>query len=78
MMSAKIAQASPNGTVAMMMRALTKLSNCAASTSRMMTMAKPKVVNMLFDVSPKVAVSASGMMRAPGGSSGLAISFATS
>ena len=42
--SAKTAQARPSGTVAMMMTALTKLSNCAASTSRMMTMAKPKIV----------------------------------
>ena len=61
----------------MMMMALTKLSNCAASTSRMMTSAKPKMVTMPLLVSPSVAASASGMMRLPGGSSGVAISCGT-
>ena len=40
-----MAQARPSGTVAMMITALTKLSNCAASTSRMMTSANPKMVH---------------------------------
>ena len=74
--SANTAQASPSGTVAMMMMALTKLSNCAASTSRMMTSAKAKMVSMLELLSPSVAASASGSIRLPGGSSGAAISSA--
>ena len=70
--SAKTAQASPSGTVAMMMTALTKLSNCAASTSRIMTSAKPKMVIIEPVVSPSVAASASGTMRLPAGRIGSA------
>jgi hypothetical protein len=43
---AKMAQASPSGTVEMMMSALTKLSNCAASTRSTTMMAIPKVISM--------------------------------
>ena len=42
---AKTAAARPNGTVAMMMTALTKLSNCAASTRSTTRSAKPKVIS---------------------------------
>ena len=50
----------------MTMMALTKLSNCAASTSRMITSAKPKMISMPLVVSPSVAASASGMMAVAG------------
>jgi hypothetical protein len=40
----------------------------------MMTMAKPKVSAMPLEFSSSVAASASGSRRAPGGSSGAAIS----
>ena len=43
-------EATPNGTVAKRIAAATKLSNCAASTKRMMITAKPKVVRTPLDV----------------------------
>ena len=61
----------------MTMIALTKLSNCAASTRKTTRIAKPKVTRSPLDVSPSVAVSASGTMRAPGGSSGSASACAS-
>ncbi len=58
----------PKGTVAMMIRADTKLSNCAASTSRTTTSAKPNTMASPLLVSFSVAASASGMMRLSSGS----------
>ena len=54
---AKTAAASPNGTVNMMMTALKKLSNCAASTRSTTSSAKPKVTATPLDVSFSVAAS---------------------
>ncbi|MNT26667.1 hypothetical protein D3C72_1622600 [compost metagenome] len=65
--SAITAQARPSGTVVMMMTELRTLSNCAASTRKMMAMAKPKVSNMPLEFSSSVAASPSGSRRAPGG-----------
>ena len=58
------------------MIALTKLSNCAASTRKTTRIAKPKVMKSPLEVCPSVAVSASGTMRDPGGRSGAASSCA--
>ena len=54
---AKTAAASPNGTVNMMMMALTKLSNCAASTSSTTSSAKAKVMATPLEVSFSAAAS---------------------
>ena len=76
--SAKIAQASPSGTVAITMSAAIKLSNWADSTKNTTAIANPKVRNNPFEFSVRVAASPKGCTRLSGGKISAAMVFSCS